>query len=174
MTSLNKWDTTKFDNMLKRLETLCKKEMDWGFFEDAVYPQDHNNKAAAGKQVAQVAFWNENGSLLAPPRPFFTASISRIVAIPGSNQPWKCAKQVADVITTTMWNGRNRQAIQALGKTLQEDLQDKIVSYGMDAGDENPKNSPRWAAKKGHDQPLVESGIMFDSVEYRMRPAGSV
>lgn len=174
MTSLNKWDTSKFDNALKRLETLCKKELQWGFFENSVYSESHSNKEAAGLPVAQVAYWNENGSRLAPPRPFFTASIVRIVANPDTNEPWKCKQQVCNIIDATIKNGRNVAPLNALGKMLADDLKEKIGTYGLDAGDENPRNAPAWAARKGHDQPLIESGTMHDSVEYKIAKAGSV
>lgn len=174
MTSLNKWDTSKFEAMLRRLENLCKTELEWGFFEDAVYPTNHPNPAAAGKPVAEIAANNEWGSPLAPARPFFTMHIKEVFPmIDGGQRPPRVAPQLANIVQNAVSNKGTGAAYRRLGVALQSSLKERIEDYGTGSGDPFPSNSQRWQNVKGFDDPLRQSGKMIESVDYRVTAGGT-
>lgn len=171
---MNKWDTSKFEAILRRLEAVCKTELEWGFFEDAVYPANHINPAAAGLPVATVALANEYGSHLAPSRPFFRMNIKEVFPmVDGGNRPPLVAPQLANIVQNAISNKGTGAPYRRLGVALQTSLKERIEDYGTQSGDVRPNNSAKWQAVKGFDDPLRQSGKMIESVDYRLATAGS-
>lgn len=165
-----KFDTTKLDAVIARLQALEKKEVEWGFFENSVYPSSHPNPEAAGKPVAQIAAFNEWGSPLAPARPFFTLHIIRVFPLyNGQKKLPKVSPQLEHIASNTVLGRGTTVAFRTLGKALVQDLKDKIEDYGSDPGDPYPHNSKHWQEVKGFDDPLKQTGTMIDSVEYRVK-----
>ena len=113
-----------------------------GFFEGEKYPN--------GKSVAEVAAFNEFGGGKVPPRPFMRTCVERRKNI------WK--KLVRDELAK---NEDARVTLALLGNRMVEDLKDyiKIWTY--------PPNAPSTIAKKGFNDPLVETGRMMNSVDWR-------
>lgn len=113
-----------------------------GFFEGEKYPD--------GKSVAEVAAFNEFGGGKVPPRPFMRTCVERRKNI------WK--KLVRDELAK---NEDARVTLALLGNRMVEDLKDyiKIWTY--------PPNAPSTIAKKGFNDPLVETGRMMNSVDWR-------
>ena len=159
-----------FEALLKRLDTLCNNVLEWGFFEESVYPAEHINSAAAGKPVAQIAEWNEYGNGLAPSRPFFSNSISRCFPREmgiGAQATPKVQRELVKALQGAIQGQDSSAALRGLGTVLATDVKDKIANYGIE-GDPRPHNSDRWIAVKGEDRPLHQTGIMEDSVDYKV------
>lgn len=152
-----------------------------GFLDSATYPTKHveattkrflsgkpqridvsgkgqaefENQYASGKaglSVAQVAFWNEFGTIRAPARPFFRTMIE-------SKSPrWGIALGAA--LRKTDYNARNALAI--MGEGIVGQLRQSIRDWS------SPPNSPRTVAIKGFNKPLIDSAVMLRSADYQV------
>ena len=113
-----------------------------GFFEGEKYPN--------GKSVAEVAAFNEFGGGHTPPRPFMRTCCER------RRNKWR--KVVKDNLAK---NPDVRTTMAELAQVMVEDLKDyiKIWTY--------PPNAPSTVAKKGFNDPLVDTGRMMNSVDWR-------
>ena len=120
-----------------------------GFLDTASYP------GGVGKQslkVAQVAFWNEFGTRRTPARPFFRSTIQR----QGADWGIKLAKAMR------YYELDSRKALSALGLHIKDQITEAIATWS------SPPNSPRTVAKKGFNKPLIDTGVMQRSVDYKV------
>ena len=104
-----------------------------------------------GQNVPTVASFNEFGTTKSPARPFFSASV-----IQSENETRRIVKKGLKK------KQDNKQTLSELGKSLQEAIQLNIVDWS------EPPNAPSTVARKGFNDPLIETGKMFDSVEYKV------
>lgn len=113
-----------------------------GFFEGEKYPD--------GKSVAEVAAFNEFGGGHTPPRPFMRTLVQNHRKI------WRNILQ--DELPK---EDDAHTALATLAEYMVDDLKDyiKIWTY--------PPNAPSTIAKKGFNDPLVDTGRMMDSVDWR-------
>ena len=113
-----------------------------GFFEGEKYPD--------GKSVAEVAAFNEFGGGKTPPRPFMRTLVRNHRKI------WR--KILRDELAK---NEDAHISLATLAKYMVEDMKDyiKIWTY--------PPNAPSTIAKKGFNDPLVDTGRMMNSVDWR-------
>lgn len=118
-----------------------------GFLENARYPD--------GTSVAMVAAIQEYGapSRNIPPRPFFR----NMIAAESAHWPADVAK---------LLKAHDFDAAAALGDMGQEisaELQLSINEFT------SPGNAPSTIERKGFDHPLIDTGLMRDSVNYRVK-----
>lgn len=113
-----------------------------GFFENAKYPN--------GEQVAQVASKNEFGTPRIPPRPFFRNAIK------------KNANKWGEVFKREASNKAPILALGTLGEVIRSDIVQSINQLNT------PPNSPSTIEKKGSSKPLVDTGKMRASVNFRL------
>lgn len=115
-----------------------------GFLAGATYPD--------GTAVAQVAFWNEFGTVRAPSRPFFRTTIAK------ESPEWgdKLAKAVV------YYNYDGAAALRALGQSMRDDLEASIIRWST------PPNAPRTIARKGFNKPLVHTGDMAKAPDFEL------
>lgn len=113
-----------------------------GFFEGEKYPD--------GTPVAAVAARNEFGGGKVPPRPFMRTCIEK------RKRLWR--KIVQDNLAK---NPDIRTTLAELADQMVLDLQDFIRIWT------NPPNAPSTIAKKGFNDPLVDTGRMMNSVDWR-------
>lgn len=118
-----------------------------GILEGATYPD--------GMPVAQVGFWNEFGTVNAPPRPFFRT------AIENNNSEW--ASVLARAVVYYDYNAK--QALGALGVKMAEDVTQSIVGW------QSPENAPYTVKKKGFNKPLIETGDLSRSIDSEVSDA---
>ena len=113
-----------------------------GFLEGEKYPD--------GKSVAEVAAFNEFGGGHTPPRPFMRTCCER------RRNKWR--KVIKDNLAK---NPDVRTTMAELAQVMVEDLKDyiKIWTY--------PPNAPSTIARKGFNDPLVDTGRMMNSVDWR-------
>ena len=116
-----------------------------GFLESATYPD--------GTNVAQVAFWNEYGTITAPPRPFFRT----MIASESPSWPGLMARAAKN------YNYDADLVLAFMGTKISEDLQQSIVGWT------DPANAPSTVKKKGFDKPLIETGHMQRSVDFEVK-----
>ena len=103
--------------------------------------------------VAQVAYFNEFGKNAGPERPFMRTAF----------------KKHANHITLIRILGRRiingtltlDKALDALGEAASEAVRQSIVDFST------PGNAQSVITRKGEDNPLVDSGLMLDSVTHR-------
>lgn len=118
----------------------------------------------SGVPVAQVAAWNEeghmNGGMFAgtrtPPRPFIRVGFY---------------KQIRPILTATINTRINMIATgkmtwatfyRDLRKELETAMKEQILKWNT------PKNRPSTIELKGFDDPLIETGVLYDSVKTRI------
>jgi len=107
-----------------------------GFLGSENYPD--------GTTVAQVAFWNEYGTITSPPRPFFRNMIE------AKSPKWGEALGKALVAT----DNDTTKALSLVGTGIKDQLTKSIVDFA------SPGNAPYTIARKGFDKPLIDTGQM--------------
>lgn len=145
-------DTKGLEMLKKNLQKQMSMELELGFFPEARYED--------GTQVAFVAMLNNEGSATNPPRPFFTSSI----IAPMERGRYK--KMFDASIARALSRGSFTSEYQVIGKQLQAILRQAIIDWSA------PPNSPRTIAEKGFNDPLIDSGLMRDSVDYKVTKRG--
>jgi len=125
-----------------------------GFLEGVRYSATHPIRGTARKPllVAQVAFWNEFGTVRAPARPFFRTTIAKKSSEWGTILGKAMVYYKADV----------GKSLAALGTVMQSDIRSAIVNWS------SPPNSPRTVKIKGFNDPLVDDGTMQRVVNYKV------
>jgi len=111
--------------------------------------------------VAQVAWWNEFGTTRSsgnpgsPPRPFFRNTIKK----KGPN--W--GKAMGQILKGANYD--ENLTLARMGELIQGQIQEEIIATN------DPPNSKRtiWL-KNGASKPLVDQGIMLNSVSYDTKP----
>lgn len=117
-----------------------------GFMEDALYPD--------GTQVAYIAAIQNFGApeVNIPARPFFTNMAKE------ASPYW--GKQLAEVLKATRFDGK--LALSRMGEGISGQLRD----FMRDTNE--PELSPVTIARKGFSKPLVDTGHMQSSVQYKV------
>lgn len=104
-----------------------------GFFEEAKYPD--------GTSVAQVAYWNEYGTIHSPTRPFFRKTIR------DNQSSWQDKlKQLVE-----LYKGDTEKVLLLLGEIIKGDLYTTITTWT------EPPNAPSTIRKKGFNAPLRDT-----------------
>lgn len=119
-----------------------------GVFENAQpYPD--------GTTVAEVAFWNEYGTQTIPERSFIRSSVDE------NKNKWsrELEKDYKDIL-----GGKNtvENVLNKFGVKIQAAIQDKILTINY------PPNSPYTIAKKGFNNPLVDSKHLWRNIAYEV------
>ncbi len=122
-----------------------------GFLEGAKYPATDKG---APLNVAQVAFWNEFGTVRSPPRPFFRTTIAK------ESPTW--GDKLGKAVVATNYDGQ--KALGLLGQSMRDDIESSIAQWT------SPGNAPSTIAAKGFDKPLVDTGVMQRAVDYEVKP----
>lgn len=148
-----KIDTKGWDKLKKNLLQANKEHLSLGFFESAQYGPENDNLP-----VATVAAWMEEGDPVKyPPRPFirmgFLPRLKTTEYVPIFQQ---AIKSVLDGQSTF------KQAYTKLGPILVKGLQNEIISW------DTPPNSPQTEEAKGFNDPLINTGKMLESVDFKV------
>lgn len=112
-----------------------------------------------GLQVAEYATWNEFGTSRIPARPFMRgyidSNIDRLTRF--------CRNGVTQV---TLGNASFDTFLNAVGLEMVNGIKKSIST-----GDWTP-NAPYTVKKKGSNKPLIDTGVMLNSVTYAIRNYG--
>lgn len=117
-----------------------------GFMADATYPD--------GTSVAMVAAIQEFGAPAKsiPPRPFFRQMIAK------EQGHW--AADIAAILKANKY--RSDKTLGLMGMEIKAELQESIQRLT------SPKLAPATVARKGSDKPLVDTGHMLNSVDFKV------
>ena len=139
------------DKLAARLAELAKKvdrpaTLSVGFLEGTSYPD--------GKPVAMIAAIQEFGAPARniPPRPFFRQTIA------SNSDNWP--DFVEGLLFSTNYDPT--KTLLKTGEEIKGELQDSIIGFS------DPPNAPSTIAKKGFDDPLISSGFMLQSINYKV------
>lgn len=121
-----------------------KEKLEIGFFETARYPN--------GTFVAQVARYNEFGTLNIPMRPFFRNAINKNI------KKWYATLQNAINQNTTP-----SKALSIVGEVARADIIQSITDL------RTPPNAESTIKQKKSTNPLIDTGLMRRSVTYKVK-----
>lgn len=157
-------DKSVWNKMKKNLSKGENMSVGVGFFE--------SDKYANGLPVAQVAKWNEEGHIngpgsqfpgsVTPPRPFLKNNFMEPIK-KGMYDSYfiESIQRIAEGKSTFS------QEYKKIGKMAKEDLQEVILDF------DTPANSPITEMLKGFNNPLVETGKMYESVGFMLSTSSS-
>ena len=112
-----------------------------------------------GLQVAEYAAWNEFGTRNIPARPFMRNYVD--------NNTDRLIRFMANGVTqVALGNATTSGLLNALGLEMQNGIKKSI-----NGGDFAP-NAPYTVQKKGSNKPLIDTGVMLNSVTYAIRKVG--
>lgn len=114
-----------------------------GVLEDATYPN--------GESVAMVAFWNEYGEGVIPPRPFFRQTVFN------QKSNWVSS-------TTNLMKIHNdpEKVMGLMGEHMKGQIVQSINTWT------DPPNSEYTVKKKGFNAPLRETGLLGRTISYEV------
>ena len=138
----------RFMDALQKLEDL---EVAVGFQGDEAYED--------GTSIAQVAAYSEFGTSDIPERPFMRQSFE-------NHQP-ELQAMCEEALATVANGGSPEDALNKIGVLARGLIQEEIVNGGF------APNAPSTIKKKGSSQPLIDTGTMRQSVNYRIRRRGA-
>lgn len=114
-----------------------------------------------GASVAEYAMYNEFGTTRIPPRPFLRPAMEE------RREGW--TEAVAGAMSSSLKGGQfnNRSVLEVIGRNAVKDVQLRILSNTP------PPNAPSTKARKAAKgispiRTLVETGLMHDSVEFKI------
>ena len=112
-----------------------------------------------GLQVAEYAAWNEFGTRSIPARPFMRNYVD--------NNTDRLIRLMANGVTQiALGNATTMGLLNTLGLEMQSGIKRSITG-----GDFAP-NAPYTVQKKGSNKPLIDTGVMLNSVTFAIRNAG--
>lgn len=117
---------------------------------------ENNKLTLRGKTpIAEYAFYNEFGTKNIPERPFIGTSTDEDSAtwIKGLKKDSK--KAMAGLISID-------DTLDSLGKKMKKSIKTKIKAITT------PENRPSTIKKKGFDNPLIDTGLMLETVDYEV------
>jgi hypothetical protein len=133
------------DYLASRLNVASNaKNVQVGFLETAEYPD--------GLKIAQVAFWNEFGTVNQVPRPFFRRMIAE------ESKHW--GDDVAKAMKALNYDAAS--AFASIGESIKDALVVSINEFS------SPALRPSTIKRKGFSKPLIDTGKMRDAVAYRV------
>lgn len=148
---------------IKKIIPLNKDKLEVGFFETAKYSGEHKlfgkTYYSKGEYVAQIAKWNNDGHYsklfkkYVPPRPFFD-NVTR-----KSENKEAINKQLISILKN--YKGQSNY-LEPLGVFIRNIIQNEIINLS------EPPNTALTIANKKSSNPLIDTGLMIKSVEYRI------
>ncbi len=156
MTFRLKKDTRVWDKLKRDMSPRNGLELRVGFFEGNYGPENEN------LNVAQVAQFNEEGTSNNPTRPFIRVGFMAPIKGGAYNKNFKESIQ-------RILSGQSsfKDEYKKLGAIAVRDLKKSIADW------DTPPNSPRTIENKGFNNPLIDSGLMYDSVDFKVERKGS-
>lgn len=140
---------TKLEAALKALADKVAKPatLRVGFLEKATYPD--------GKPVAMIAAIQDYGAPKAgiPPRPFFRNMVA------AKSKEWPAA--IAALLKANAMDAV--KTLKLTGDAIAGQLRQSIIDTN------DPPLAPATIARKGHSKPLIDTGHMWQSVDYEVK-----
>lgn len=151
-----KIDKSAWTKMKKDLLKTNQMELKVGYFEGSNYGPENDNLP-----VAQVAQWNEEGSATNPTRPFIRVGFMGPIKKGAYDSYFaESMQRIAEGKSSF------KQEYTKLGPILVADLKDVIAKW------DTPPNSPKTIENKGFNNPLIDSGTMYESTSFEVGKRG--
>lgn len=137
-----------FNRIMRDLQKLDGMEVVAGMLKDS-------GRAENGASYVDIATWNEYGTRRIPSRPFIRISADT------NKAAW--VKMAQQCVNNVIDGDSPRDAAQVVGHRMVEDIR-KVF------GDKSKlaPNAPSTIKKKGHDKPLIDTGKLKATVNYRV------
>lgn len=119
------------------------KKLKVGIFESAKYDD--------GTPVAQVVFWQEFGTAKIPMRPFMRNAIAK------NTQKWGDS-----VKTFLIGTNDSEKALKMLGEIMRGDIILSLTNLNT------PPNAPATIKQKGSSNPLIDTGLLRNSISWEL------
>lgn len=136
----------KLTAYFKKLES-CYSDV--GFIDPDISYIENNVPTVAYMQE----FGDHNGGRRIPPRPFMRKSVSDFSPV--------MAKALAKSLVENKYD--SKKSLDELSIQLRDRIKQNITDWS------NPENAEWTIMKKGFNDPLVDTGLMRDSVEYEVK-----
>jgi len=135
----------KLHNIIRKSK---KGSIEVGFFADSP-------RYDSGVSVSNVAYWNEYGTKNIPERPFLRTSAQK------NNEKYL---GLVRSFLTAIFKGRatGKRAISTIALKVKNDIVDTIIRWTF------PINAKSTEDKKGFNDPLVDTELMLESVDWRL------
>lgn len=133
------------------LNQVSSQKLEVGFLEGHKYPADEYGNSPT---VAEVALWNEFGTIKSPARSFMRPTFEN------QQENWK--KIFNFSLVDSIKNNNPKQVFNNLGLAVQGDIK-KTISQVTE-----PALSPITIKKKRSSKPLVDSGLLLNSIQYEV------
>lgn len=149
-----KVDTSVWDRMKKDLLKASGQEVQVGIVEPVHYGSDNDNLA-----VAQVWQWQEEGlpAKNIPTRPSIRVGFMAPIKKGSYDKLFADSMQrIAEGKSTF------KQEYIKLGTVAKVDLKKAVAEW------DTPRNAPLTVALKGFDNPLIDSGLLYESIDFKI------
>lgn len=149
-----KVDTSVWDRMKKDLLKASGQEVQVGIVEPVHYGSDNDNLA-----VAQVWQWQEEGlpAKNIPTRPAIRVGFMAPIKKGSYDKLFADSMQrIAEGKSTF------KQEYIKLGTVAKVDLKKAVAEW------DTPRNAPLTVALKGFDNPLIDSGLLYESIDFKI------
>lgn len=164
-----KKNTKGLDKLLKSLRQMNGMKVKWGFFEDSQY-QDPRGIESVAEVAALVEHGHDNGGMFpnttTPPRPFFETATT-------DAENHRAVRALIKKLQRKVLQGKidPTTKLEAVGRLLVEQVQESILNFSDPKLEESTIAVREWRYGTSWDDPLIESGTLFDSVEYKVESA---
>ena len=149
-------DKSVWEKMKKNFKQAEQYEGRLGWFEEDRYGSDNDNLP-----MAQVAQWNEEGTEIAPPRPFMRVGLYKHIK-------WGAGRdQFQDIVYNVAIGNSIFTALEGSGKAFKIILRDVMIKW------DTPPNSPTTVDIKGFNDPLIETSQLVANVNYKVAKRNS-
>lgn len=115
--------------------------------------------AETGADMADVAMWNELGTVHSPPRPFLRQTVE-------NNESGIVSAGAKLIESAIVGGGTAQDALESLGVLVKGFVQDTITSGSF------APNAESTVRQKRSSKPLIDTGQMRQSVNYVIKPKG--
>ena len=139
---------------MQQLDQLAKLEVKVGYQGGKNYHEEDGKKV----DVLDIAMWNELGTVNTPSRPFIRDAVDKNQAL--------INRFLAEQKNALIRRESAQQVYSQIGVFMKGLIQDQIVSGSF------IPNTPSTIAKKGSSKPLIDTGLMRQSVNFEVKRKG--
>ena len=115
-----------------------------------------------GKPIAQVAAWNEYGTKASASRPWDVPARPFLSMTTDEKKGWQT--KTTQCVDNIVSGAEVMAELNAVGETMKKDIKNIIGQSGKFV-----PLAPSTIAKKGHSIPLMDTGSMYDSIDYEVK-----
>lgn len=146
----------KYDAIRKKFSELNSAYVDIGVNEKQGVVMHPGSDSVTGSDVtvAEVAFFNEFGTSVAPERSFIRSTV---------DEKRRDFERLRDDLLTSIADNKIgvNAALTRLGFRISQEIKSKIIKL------RTPPNAPSTIAKKGFNNPLIDSHLLLNSIDFQ-------